>query len=68
MSKSKLAAQGVNDSRVPLARHFTEDIPDVVVDEVSAGLRQLKNGRDPGDDGITTELLKSGGANPCFQF
>ena len=42
----RLAAQGVDNPRAPLTLHFTEDIPDVDVGEVSAALRQLKNGRE----------------------
>lgn len=49
------------DPRAPLTRHYTEDIPDIDVSEISAALGQLRNGRAPGDDGITTELLKAGG-------
>ncbi|CAH2215544.1 jg20938 [Pararge aegeria aegeria] len=49
------------DPRAKLTRHYTEDIPVVSLYEVSVALEQLKNGKAPGDDGITAKLLKAGG-------
>ena len=49
----------MDDPRALLTRHFTEDIPDVNLGEVSVALRQLKNGRALGDDGVITELLQA---------
>ncbi|KAJ2945409.1 hypothetical protein O0L34_g215 [Tuta absoluta] len=49
------------DPSAPLSRHFTDDLPDVDVDEIGAGLRQLKNGKAPGEVGVASELLKAGG-------
>ncbi|RVE41330.1 hypothetical protein evm_014016 [Chilo suppressalis] len=52
---------GNEDSRATLTRHFTEDLPEVSIGEIEIALGQLKNGKAPGEDGATTELLKAGG-------
>ena len=52
---------GNEDSRASLTRHYTEDLPEVSIDEIEIALGQLRNGKAPGEDGVTTELLKAGG-------
>ncbi|CAB3240548.1 unnamed protein product [Arctia plantaginis] len=47
------------DSRASLTRHYTEDLPEVSIDEIEMALGQLKNGKAPGEHGVTTELLKT---------
>lgn len=49
------------DKRAPLTRHYTEDIPEISSYEIKRALKQLKKYKAPGEDGITTELLKAGG-------
>lgn len=51
----------VKDTRATLTRHVTEDLPDIGLEEIEAALGQLKNGKAPGEDGVTTELLKAAG-------
>ena len=51
-----------HDSRATLTRHYTDELPDISQDEIVMALRQLRNGKAPGEDGITSELLKAGGA------
>ncbi|CAK1590592.1 unnamed protein product [Parnassius mnemosyne] len=55
-----------NDPRASLIRHYSEDIPDVSLSEIRMALQHLKNGKSPGEDGITAELLKAGG-KPVFE-
>ena len=47
--------------RATLTRHFTDNLPDVNVDEIEVALKQLRNGNTPGEDGVLSEFLKAGG-------
>jgi hypothetical protein len=47
------------DAQATFTRHFTEDMPEVSVGEIEIALEQLKNGKAPGEGGVTTELLKA---------
>lgn len=49
------------DVRAPLTRHFTDELPEISQGEIEIALGQLRNGEAPGEDGVTSELLKAGG-------
>lgn len=50
-----------SDPRAKLIRHLTEDLPDISIYEIKNALKKMKSGKTPGEDGITSELLKYGG-------
>lgn len=39
----------------------SEELPDITNEEIKKALKQMKNGKCPGEDRITTEMLKFGG-------
>lgn len=49
--------------RPPVINVNSEDIPEISYDEIKLAFSQSKNNKTPGEDDITTEMLKYGGEN-----
>ena len=49
------------DPSAKLAKHLTQDLPDFSLYEIKNALKQMKNEKVPGQNGVTSELLKYGG-------
>lgn len=47
--------------KAPILDHFSEEIPGIKVDAISAAHEHLKNVRATRDDGVTTDLLEAAG-------
>uniref|UniRef100_A0A2A4J310 Endonuclease/exonuclease/phosphatase domain-containing protein n=1 Tax=Heliothis virescens TaxID=7102 RepID=A0A2A4J310_HELVI len=47
-------------TRPPVINIGSEEIPDVLVDEIELALHQMKNGKAPGQDNILPDMLKLG--------
>lgn len=67
-NEPKLASR----TRATLINAGSEEIPEISTEEIRAALRKMKNGKCPGEDCVTSEMLKHGGgilerACRCFQ-
>lgn len=57
----RLVEDLAKDPRAKLTGHYTQDIPDASLYEISMALKQLKDKNSLGDIRITVEFLKAGG-------
>lgn len=61
-------ADQATDPKTRLTQHYTKDIPEISLYEISIALKQLKNSKTPGDDETTAELLKASGKSVLKGF
>ncbi|CAH2087618.1 unnamed protein product [Euphydryas editha] len=64
---SQTFSEGDKDPRATLARHYTDELPEVSREEIVLALNQHKNEKGPGKDGIIDKLIKAGRKHSCEQ-
>jgi len=51
-----------NDDEEPVAVARTDDlIPEIIISEIECVIKNMKNCKSPGEDGLTAEMFKYGG-------
>ncbi|KAH1002202.1 hypothetical protein HUJ04_008313 [Dendroctonus ponderosae] len=60
-------AEPLNQQQLPKVQNVgSEDIPQIIIDEIKSAVKNMKNNKSAGDDDVTIEYIKEGGSTLLY--